>query len=43
VLVASYGIDRNDLRVVGVGMGRPLPSVEPASGENRRVEFRGDR
>jgi outer membrane protein OmpA-like peptidoglycan-associated protein len=31
VLVASYGIDRNDLRVVGVGMGRPLPSVEPAS------------
>jgi outer membrane protein OmpA-like peptidoglycan-associated protein len=43
VLVVSYGIDRNDLRVVGVGMGRPLPSVNPASGENRRVEFRADR
>jgi outer membrane protein OmpA-like peptidoglycan-associated protein len=42
VLVASYGVDRNELRVVGLGKSRPLPDVDPASSANRRVEFRAD-
>jgi outer membrane protein OmpA-like peptidoglycan-associated protein len=40
VLVRNYGVDRSDLKVVGLGKERPLPNVDPASGENRRVEFR---
>jgi outer membrane protein OmpA-like peptidoglycan-associated protein len=43
VLVSTYGVDRNELKVVGMGKGRPLPALDPASGENRRVEFRADR
>jgi outer membrane protein OmpA-like peptidoglycan-associated protein len=43
VLVSSYGVDRNELKVVGMGEARPLPDLEPTSGENRRVEFRADR
>ena len=42
MLVASYGVDRNDLRVVGLGKSRPLPDADPASSANRRVEFRAD-
>ena len=43
VLVATYGVSRNELKVLGMGKVRPLPDVEPASSENRRVEFRADR
>ena len=43
VLVSTYGVDRNELKVVGMGKARPLPDLDPASGENRRVEFRADR
>jgi OOP family OmpA-OmpF porin len=43
VLVSSYGVDRKELKVVGMGKERPLPNVDPANGENRRVEFRADR
>jgi outer membrane protein OmpA-like peptidoglycan-associated protein len=43
VLVANYGVDRGELKALGVGKERPLPDIEPASGENRRVEFRADR
>lgn len=42
-LVASYGVDRSELRVVGLGESRPLPELNPMNGENRRVEFRADR
>jgi outer membrane protein OmpA-like peptidoglycan-associated protein len=42
VLVANYGVDRNELRVLGMGKSRPLPNLDPSSGENRRVEFRAD-
>ena len=43
VLVSTYGVDRKELKVVGMGKERPLPNVDPANGENRRVEFRADR
>jgi outer membrane protein OmpA-like peptidoglycan-associated protein len=43
VLVSAYGVDRKELNVVGMGKARPLPELDPASGENRRVEFRADR
>jgi outer membrane protein OmpA-like peptidoglycan-associated protein len=43
VLVTRYGIGRSDLKVVGMGKSRPLPALDPASAENRRVEFRADR
>ena len=42
VLVTRYGVDRSDLKVVGMGKARPLPNVDAASGENRRVEFRAE-
>jgi len=42
VLVANYGVDRNELKVAGLGESRPLPDRDPASSENRRVEFRAE-
>ena len=43
VLVATYGVDRTELKAVGLGKERPLPDHTPTSKENRRVEFRADR
>ena len=43
VMVATYGVDPNELAVTGMGKDRPLPDIAPTSSGNRRVEFRVDR
>lgn len=40
VLVQRYGIEPKRLMPVGKGPNELLPNVAPASGENRRVQFR---
>jgi outer membrane protein OmpA-like peptidoglycan-associated protein len=40
VMVERYGIDPQRLRPMGKGMTEPLPSSDPSSRLNRRVQFR---
>lgn len=39
-LVSRYGIATSRLIAIGKGPKEPLPQMEPASAENRRVQFR---
>jgi len=38
-LVTTHGIQKDMIKVVGFGKDKPLPNVDPASADNRRVEF----
>ncbi len=40
-LVQQHGIDARRLNDVGQGERQPLAGLDPSSGENRRVQFRG--
>lgn len=40
-LVQQHGIDARRLNEVGQGERQPLAGLDPSSGENRRVQFRG--
>ncbi|NML13619.1 OmpA family protein [Azohydromonas caseinilytica] len=41
-LVAQHGIDPVRLHAVGLGELAPLPELDPAAPQNRRVQFRGE-
>ena len=41
-LVAQHGLDPARLHAVGLGELAPLPDLDPAAPQNRRVQFRGE-